>query len=440
MIFESRYIYEVIFYSLVNMAPYIVLAFYIFNNRLRFSNVPTGILVGIVFALQIYTRWYGTTTDAVPVSITLTRLFSYFLFYLIAIRAHIGKKLFVLLIISNLSSLVSVGAYYIMSVFIPLDIHHTYCWHASLAMLLLHFIITAPFLYLLTKFAKPIIENVSAGKEWNYYWLIPAIFSFMWIYHIFGSSYEALDMIQNPKTLIFLLVIHASGMLVYYLVLKLSNQLQANLELERKNQLLDVEKIEYHTLQERIEATRRTRHDLRHHVLVMSDYLENGEYDSLKTYFEQFKKSIPEMGDFLFCDNRPVNRLVFFFATQARDNDIDFQVNLSLPSELSIPESDLSVLLGNLLENALDACLEQSQLQRKIIISGKGDKHTLYFTIDNSFENPIKKNRAGEFISTKKKGSGLGLQSVKHIVQKYNGVFTTEQKDNMFYASFMLNM
>jgi len=437
---HSFYIHEIILYSFVNTAPYIIVAFLIFQNRFRFSRKVTGLLICAVLAVQVWTRWYGTTVDAVPDAITLTRFFSFLLFYLFSIRAHFGKKIFALLIVFNLSSLVSIGSHFLTSLFIPIDIHHSFCWHTSLALLLLHLIITLPFLLLITKFAKPMLDRAAEGTDWNYYWIIPATFSFMWFYHIYGSAAEAIETIQDLKTLIFLLIIHASGMLTYYLILKLSNQLQSNLELERKNHILDIEKIEYAALSERIEATRRTRHDLRHHILVMSDYLENQEYDSLKTYFEQYKKSVPEMGEFLFCDNRAINRLLFFFATQARDNDIDFQVNLALSSDLNISENDISVLLGNLLENAFEACLEQKQLPKKIIISGKNDKHILSFTIDNSFENSIKRTRTGEYLSTKKKGCGLGLQSVKHIVGKYNGVFSTEQKENMFYTSFLLNL
>lgn len=441
MTVDLHYIFELTIYSLINMAPYIIFAFYVFTGRLRYSFKTTGLLVVIVLFIQVFSRLYGTIDNGIlPVLITLPRLASYFLFYLVAIRAHLGKKVFVLFMISNLSSLVSIGAHCIESILFAQQEHHSFCLHSSLIMLLLHAAISLPFLYTILRFSKTILAYSPSGKEWRYYWLIPATFTFMWMYHVYGSSDNALNIVQNPKTLIFLLIIHLSGLLIYYLVIKLSSQLQTNLELERKNHLLDIERIEYNSLYERIEETRRSRHDLRHHILVMSDYLDNQEYDSLKKYFMEFKESIPEIGDFLFCPNRPVNRLIFFFATQAQNHGIDFQVNLELPPELNISESDISILLGNLLENALDACKEQKSLQKKIVISGKSDNRTLYFTIDNTFENAIKKTLTGEFITTKKNGSGIGLQSVKNVVKKYNGVFTAEQKNNVFYTSFMLNL
>ena len=103
-------------------------------------------------------------------------------------------------------------------------------------------------------------------------------------------------------------------------------------------------------------------------------------------------------------------------------------------------EHEIAVLLGNLIENALDACLEQNSSERRIIIKGKGDANSLVFTIDNTCENEIKKNKKGEFVTTKPSGNGIGLNSAKKIVERYNGIFSADKKENMFYVSFMLNL
>lgn len=284
------------------------------------------------------------------------------------------------------------------------------------------------------------MENKSVGREWYYYWIVPAIFYLIWQYQINGGTETGLENIQNPYNVVFLFVINIGSFLIYYIIILLDSQLVKNLELEHKNHYLDIEKLEYQALHDRMEETRRARHDLRHHILTLSDYLEAEEYERLKEYLDSYKKSMPDMQTYLFCQNRAVNRLLLFFATQAREHDIDFQVKLSVPEEIGVSETDISVLLGNLLENALEACVEQQNSKRKIIISGKGDKNSLVFTIDNTCENEIKKARNGEFLTTKPNGSGIGLQSVKHIVGRYNGVFSAEKKGEMFYVSFMLNL
>ena len=87
----------------------------------------------------------------------------------------------------------------------------------------------------------------------------------------------------------------------------------------------------------------------------------------------------------------------------------------------------------------MDACMEQTEADRRIIVNGKGDAHSLLFTIDNTFENEIKKNKNGEFLTSKSQGSGIGINSAKKIVERYNGFFSADKKGNMFCVSFMLN-
>ncbi|MBQ8803953.1 MAG: sensor histidine kinase [Tyzzerella sp.] len=434
-------IIEVVLYALANFVPYLVLSVYAFSNRLRFSKQFTAFLCSIAMLVQILTRFYSIYSGIGSTSlIALIRFISYLIIFAIALNAHFGKVLFILFIYSNFSNLISIAAVCIESQFLLGQVHRLYCWHGALTMLILHLFVTLPFSITVKRRLKPMIESNPVGNEWSYFWLIPATFYLIWQYHVYGNSQNTMEVITQPRNVIFLGVVNLGAFLVYYIVIQLNSILMKNLELERQNRYLDIEKLEYQALHDRMEETRRARHDLRHHILTMSDYLETKEYDRLKAYLDSYQKSMPDNQSYLFCQNRSVNRLLLFFATQARDNNIDFQVKLSIPEELNIPESDISVILGNLLENALEACVEQQKGKRKIIISGKGDKNSLVFTIDNTCENGIKKTRNGEFLTTKPNGSGIGLQSVKHIVGRYNGVFSAEKKGEMFYVSFMLNL
>ena len=105
---------------------------------------------------------------------------------------------------------------------------------------------------------------------------------------------------------------------------------------------------------------------------------------------------------------------------------------------MPVNDHEISVLLGNLLENALEACIEQKENNRLIIVKGKGDAHSLLFTIDNTCENEIKRNKRGELVTTKPTGNGIGVNSAKKIVERYNGFFSADKKEKMFCVSFML--
>ena len=220
----------------------------------------------------------------------------------------------------------------------------------------------------------------------------------------------------------------------------LDGQLLKNIELEEEHHRHELEQIEYQALQERMEETRRMRHDLKHHIHMVNYYLEEKEYHKLQEYINTYRDSIPDGDKVRFCDHRVINNIIFYFASQAKIHGIDFDAKLSITEDMTMNDHDLSVLLGNLLENAIDACKEQQSSERQIVIKGNGDRHSLLFTIDNTYENELKKNKKGEFITTKPEGHGIGVNSSRKIVERYNGIFTADRSDEMFRVSFMLNL
>ncbi|MBQ8559620.1 MAG: sensor histidine kinase [Tyzzerella sp.] len=426
---------------MVGFLPYLILSVYVFSKHLRFSKWITALFCALGMAVQIGTRFFAIYTDTGDtVDISITRLVIYILLLILAIQEHPGKLLFAGLISSNIANFIMIAATCIEGILFSGEVLRHYCWHASLIMVVLHLFITLPFFVLVEKKIKWMMGSKPVGNEWWYYWLIPATFYLIWQYQIHGGGQKRIDVVYKPQTVIFLFIINVGSILIYYMIIQLSNQLFKNLELETKNHYRDIEELEYQILEERIEDARRARHDVRHHMVVMGEYLDTGDYARLKDYMNHYRKASDSEQPIVFCPHRTVNGLILYFAHQAQEHEIDFQVQLSIPDKLNIPDIDISVLLGNLLENALDACKEQTQGKRRIIIRGKGDKHSLFFTIDNTCENTVKQNAKGQFVTTKKDGSGIGIESVKHIVERYHGVFTAEKKGEMFCASFMLNL
>ncbi len=351
-----------------------------------------------------------------------------------------GKIFFIELIFANLSNFILIAAVCLERNLFPGINHHLYCWHASVVMLLLHIVITIPWAFEVRRYFIPMLDNQCVKKEWNYYWLVPVVFYIIWQYQINGGAKTGLENIQNPYNVIFLFVINFGSLLIYYIMLKLDGELAKNLELEQRQHYNDLQQLEYHALQERIEETKRMRHDLRHHIHTVSFFLQEKEYDKLQEYVNTYQKTIPDGETIRFCENPIMNKIVFYFATLARENDIDFQVQLAIPKNISIKETDISIILGNLLENAVDACKEQKSGKRKIVINGKSDQHSLVLTIDNTFETDLQKDENGNLLTTKAHGQGIGIKSAKKVVENYNGYFHIEKKDNLFCVSLMLNL
>lgn len=432
---------EILMFSLCNFGPYVAFTYYIFQKHFRYSKITTGIVCTLLFFIQFATRYWsalqGINTN---VNMSLLRLFVFLAGYAILFNQRFGKILFIELIFANMGNFILIAAVCLERNLFPDITHEIYCWHASVVMILLHLVITLPWTREVKKHFIPMLDNHLVKKEWNYYWLVPTVFYIIWQYQINSGAKTGLENIQNPYNVIFLFIINFGALLIYYIMLMMDGQLAKNLQLEEEQHYRDLEHVAFQTLQERMEETRRMRHDLRHHIHMVNYYLEEKNYDKLQEYVNAYRESIPDMERIRFCDNRIVNNIIFYFASQAMEQKIDFQAQLVVAEQLNVTDHEIAVLLGNLLENALDACMEQKETERRIIVKGKGDARSLIFTIDNTCENEIKRNKKGELLTTKPQGNGIGVNSAKKIVDRYNGFFSADKRGEMFCVSFMLDL
>lgn len=245
---------------------------------------------------------------------------------------------------------------------------------------------------------------------------------------------------MQPSTTIFLLFVNVGALFIYHLVVHHINVIDDNVKLSQRNHELAMQNLQYMNLQDKITEARRAKHDIRHHISIMRSYIQEHEYDKLEIYLNHYQRSLPDDSTIVFCKNHAINVLLLYFAQQARDNNIDFEVHASLPENLEVSDNDLSVLLGNLIENAVDACIAQQDINKKISIKIRYNGSNLFFMVDNTYEGSVIQNRHGQYISTKNNGSGLGLISVKNIVDRYEGSITINHDHQMFCVSIMLNV
>ena len=213
-----------------------------------------------------------------------------------------------------------------------------------------------------------------------------------------------------------------------------------NVQLENANHSLKMEQLQFVNLQNKISETRRARHDLRHYSTVIRSYIEQDDYPHLKEYLESFLNVLPDDTPMSFCENTVINVLISHFCGIAKDNNIDFKADVSIPASIPVQDVDLTVVVGNLIENAVYACISKPDMPKNIIIKGKVQNNILLFTIDNTYSNAIRKDKSGSYYSTKHEGVGIGLESVAEIIERYNGVLKIEQHNNVFYVSVMLQL
>lgn len=432
-------IIEVCIYAFLNFLPFMLLALYPFRKSLRFSDVTTVILIILLTLLQlglgIWAAFFSHGNAGI-ISIVSTALYA--VFYFSSVDIPVGKTLFTLLMISNVANLAVISAKCIEGYLFPELALQSYRWSFSLILFIVEIILCIPIFFYIKKIYTPAVEREPSGLEWHYLWIIPSTFYLMWNYIIYGNSNgSSLETAMRPSSVIFLFLVNAGALLVYSIVAKLVLEQQKIMELQARNHQLSTQALQYGNLQDKITEARRAKHDVRHHITLMKNYLENEDYDALRNYLNDYQKSMPDDDHIHFCDNTAVNAILLYFSGLARNLGISYTVSASVPENISISKTDLSVLFGNLLENAMDACKQEHKEDKKIIVRANTDAHSFCVTIDNTFSGSLNMNEEGQFFSSKHEGLGLGTESIKSIAGKYNGSCQFEANEGMFYASVM---
>lgn len=432
-------IIEVSVYSLLNFLPFLALAIYPFRASLRFSKPVTGVLIGFLTLVQLFLGFWAAFyagKNAGLVSAVSTILYA--VFYFLAVKKHFGKTIFTLLMISNLANLAVISAKSIEGQLFPVLAVQSYRWSFSLMLFAVELVISVPLFFYIKYIYTPAVEKEPSGFEWRYLWLIPATFYFMWYYAFYGNvSSTGLEIALRPKNAVFLLFINIGEILIYYVVTRLILDQNKIIELKERNHRLTMQSVQYEILKNKIAEARRAKHDVRHHIAILQNYLQNKDYDALADYIGEYSDTVPDDTSLKFCENSAANAVLLYFSEKAKKCGISYSVKAEIPQNAGVSETDISVMLGNIIENAIEACKSEKSENKQVVIHANTRGGSLCITVDNTFTGELKFNRDGDFVSTKHKGMGLGTKSVKSIVESYGGVCRFETKDGMFFASVL---
>lgn len=233
-----RYL-EVAIYAVLNMLPCLVLALYPFRRDFRFSMKGTCILVGFVTCVQIVTGILACFVFRKQAGfLSLLSTATYGLFYFFAVKVHWGKRLFTLLMLSNVANFLVISSKYLERVLFGAIAHEYYRWTHSLCMFIVNLIVMIPlFLYFRKRF-PPTMSRHSVETAWRYLWLIPCTFYLVWYYQLYSQGGPSLEVGLKPMTTVFLGVINLGALLIYHLILRLIDEQDKLRDLETKKHQL----------------------------------------------------------------------------------------------------------------------------------------------------------------------------------------------------------
>lgn len=178
------------------------------------------------------------------------------------------------------------------------------------------------------------------------------------------------------------------------------------------------------------------KHDFHHHLQTLKGYLKAGETERALAYIEQLDHQLMNVDTLLKTGNVSLDAILSAKIAQAKAENIAVTVKACVPDSLTITDVELSILVGNLLDNAIEACLNVTDERFiRIYMSIKGKM--LYFSMLNSAGKKKKKNGT-LFISHKDGVHGFGLRRAEAILEDHGGWCKYNSEDGAFTSEFLV--
>ncbi len=178
------------------------------------------------------------------------------------------------------------------------------------------------------------------------------------------------------------------------------------------------------------------KHDFHHHLQALKGQLEAGEVDRALSYIEQLDRSLQNVDTLLKTGNVTVDAILSAKLAQAKADGIAVTVEAVVPDRLALSDLELSIVIGNLLDNAIEACREATGgkfIRLTVRMKGK----MMYFYLLNAAGN--KKRKVGSLFRTGKTGAhGFGLHRAEAILKAHGGWVKFNSEQGAFTSEFLV--
>ena len=202
-------------------------------------------------------------------------------------------------------------------------------------------------------------------------------------------------------------------------------------ELEEQQKLAEIQAVYYRGLTREQSQLRTLRHDLRNHILVAQSLLGQGDNEGVGKYLEELSESCTLRISRPVCDNIIANAVLSSKLAIMEQEQMQADWQISLPKQLSVSDTELCSLLGNALDNAIEAA--RDAMDKRVVIRVRADKGILMLRVENALgRQPLYENGLFKTTKTTGDGHGMGLNGMREIVRKYNGSMDTIVSNGRF--------
>ena len=421
--------------------PAVLLCYLPMKNRLKYGKIRT--LTGAVPALCVVVPLMALidSNRSVGYNMLLMPAVAVFLFaYHRTLRAPFCQSLSVVVLVCAFLSFNSNFSNVYDAFLHPAATIEEYSLQAAVFQFGMSLVFAALLFWPLSKYGSWLIDHFTVGRVWNIATAVSAVFLAFNVM-IVPNRYETLH-VNNMARVFFTVVpmMLILLLLLCWILYSIVRSMVDMAETRERNRMLEIEESQYRKLQSYMEESARTRHDFRHVIGALDEMLSAGDTDEARKYLTSYRISMPKNEVVNYCEHAALNALLNYYGEAAHQHRIRLRIAAELPEKLPLSDVDLCSIAGNILDNAIAACLDVPETDRYINLSVSCPNDVRFGIVaSNSFSGVVRMD--GErYLSTHRGGSGIGLSSIRAAAERYGGTASFRHEEKEFIIGVVIPM
>lgn len=271
-------------------------------------------------------------------------------------------------------------------------------------------------------------------KYWGF-WLALCVISYSAIFYFQRFAIEKLTEVLASNWLLFLIILLMLA-IIFFMYIKYRDFKEKNALINVRNEILEKS---YTNFQNILKDNEHVFHDFKNHLTAIAAYIEKNENEKALDYINFIAKPIGKLENTVWSGIEIVDTILNCKIAEAENYDINMELDIRICA-CKVDDSDYCIILSNLLDNAIESAIRDMVNKRYIKFIMKSINNMLIIKIRNNMlirPNSIESNKF-DTLKIDKKHHGIGLESVKHSVNKYDGNIKFNLGEDYFEVQIML--
>lgn len=228
--------------------------------------------------------------------------------------------------------------------------------------------------------------------------------------------------------------------IIYFMLKKTVSIIELKNNMMLAQSQLQMQREHYKQLGESMQQIKRMQHDTKYHYATIRELAHKNNTEGIIKYLNEVTIKQAHYTLRTVCENFAADAILRHYLMLAKSNKIIIKFSkVNIPVEIDIDSYDLSVVIGNCMENAIEACKKMDvSAAKKITVTADVKNSYLIFKVQNTFSGALEFNNGLPVTLKDKQSHGFGIQNIKAIADKYKGSVIIEQELNLFTIAIAL--